>query len=130
IKYAGARSRSIVFEPYCGILHSNVVSGSCAERGRLICTLEPVDLTYGVSTRPARAVAQRRASGPPPVSRARWSPVRLSYQRGLITQLYFPPSRSRFCGAGIVVWFHGCRLSIGLPIGSRSTNFASFAQSS
>src|ERR671932_2533155 len=102
MKYIRARSRSIVFD-HCGTFHSKVISGSWADRGRLICTLEPVDFTYGVSTRPASAVAQRRASGPPPVSSAGGSPVRLSYQRGLITQLYFPPSRSRFCGAGIVV---------------------------
>ena len=51
----------------------------------LIWTLLPVALTYGVSTLPASAVAHRRASAPPPVSSARLSPVRLSYQRGLIT---------------------------------------------
>ena len=31
---------------------------------------------------------------------------RLSSQRGDITQVYLP-SKSRFCGRGIVVWFHG-----------------------
>ena len=35
-------------------------------------------------------MAQSRAIGPPPVSRARCSPVRSSYQRGDITQVYLP----------------------------------------
>ena len=48
---------------------------------------------------PASAVAQRRAIGPPPVSSARWSPVRLSNQRGDMTQVYLP-LKSRFCGFG------------------------------
>ena len=61
-----------------------------------------------MSTIPARAVAQKRASGPPPVSRARFLPVRLSNQRGDMTQVYLP-WKSRFCGRGIVVWFQGCR---------------------
>ena len=61
---------------------------------------------YPMSTMPASAVAQKRAIGPPPVSSARWSPVRLSNQRGDITQVYLP-SKSRFCGRGIVVWFQG-----------------------
>ena len=54
-------------------------------------------------------MAQRRAIGPPPVSSARCSPVRLSSQRGDITQVYLP-SKSRFCGRGMVVWFHGMPL--------------------
>ena len=54
--------------------------------GSVIFTLEPVASTYGVLTLFASAVAHSRASAPPPVSSARWSPVRLSYQRGLITQ--------------------------------------------
>jgi hypothetical protein len=53
--------------------------------GRLISTLEPVAFTYGVSTLFASAVTHSRASAPPPVSSARLSPLRLSYQRGLIT---------------------------------------------
>jgi hypothetical protein len=65
--------------------HSKVCSGVLGVFGRLICTLCPVAFTYGVSTLFASAVIQRRASAPPPVSSARWSPVRLSYQRGLIT---------------------------------------------
>ena len=32
--------------------------------------------------------------------------MRLSSQRGDMTQEYLP-SKSRFCGRGIVVWFHG-----------------------
>ena len=40
-----------------------------------------------MSTRPASAVDHSRASGPPPVSSARWSLP--SNQRGDITQLYF-----------------------------------------
>ena len=48
-------------------------------------TPSPVAFTYGVSTLFASAVAHSRASAPPPVSSARWSPVRLSNQRGLIT---------------------------------------------
>src|SRR5690242_17901430 len=83
-KYARARSRSRAFDHF-GIFHSRVISGSLSLRGKEIWTLDPVALTYGVSTRPARAVLQRRASGPPPVSSARWFPVRLSYHRGLIT---------------------------------------------
>ena len=53
--------------------------------GSVIFTLLPVAFTNGVFTLFASAVAHRRASAPPPVSSARWSPVRLSYQRGLIT---------------------------------------------
>ena len=34
-----------------------------------------------------------------------------------MTQVYLP-SKSRFCGRGIVVWFQGCRWSTGLPSGS------------
>src|SRR3954453_10054708 len=105
-----------------GIFHSSVASGVSGVLGRLICTPLPVALTNGVSTLFASAVAQRRASAPPPVSRARVSPLRLSYQRGLMPHQYFPPSRSRFCGLGIVVWFHGWRLSTGLPSGSCGTN--------
>ena len=68
-----------------------------------------------MSTRPDSAVDHSRASGPPPVSRARWSLP--SNQRGDITQLYLS-SKSRFCGCGLVCWFHGCRRSTGLPSGS------------
>ena len=68
-----------------------------------------------MSTSPASAVAHSRASGPPPVSSARWSLP--SNQRGDIVQLYLS-SKSRFCGAGIVCWFHGWRRSTGLPSGS------------
>ena len=83
-----------------------------------------------MSTRPAKAVDQKRAIGPPPVSRARWSPVRLSNQRGDMTQVYLPP-KSRFCGLGVVVWFQGCRLSTGLPSGSCvDEHLAVFSQSS
>ena len=28
----------------------------------------------------------------------------------------------RFCGLGMVVWFHGCRMSMGFPSGSCFTN--------
>src|SRR5450631_4026652 len=104
-----------------GIFHSNSTSGFIAVFGNTIFTLLPVDLTYPISTKPAKAVAQKRAIGPPPVSSARWSPVRLSNQRGDMTQVYFPPN-SRFCGRGVVVWFQGCRLSTGLPKGSWGTN--------
>src|SRR3954452_22978538 len=113
-----------------GIFHSSVASGVSGVLGRLICTLWPVDLTNGVSTLFASAVTHRRASAPPPVSSARLSPVRLSYQRGLITHEYLPPSSSRFCGLGIVVWFHGWRWSTGLPSGSFGTNVSSPTQSS
>ena len=82
-----------------------------------------------MSTRPASAVAQSRAIGPPPVSSARCSLVRLSYQRGDITQVYLP-AKSRFCGLGIVVWFQGCCLSTGLPSGSWLTNDSDLSQSS
>src|SRR3954453_4792013 len=107
---------------HCGIFHSRSTSGVSGVLGSLICTEWPVALTYGVCTLFASAVTHRRASAPPPVSSARLSPVRLSYQRGLITHEELPPSRSRFCGLGIVVWFHGCRLSTGLPSGSCGTN--------
>jgi len=70
MKYARARSRSIAFD-HCGIRHSRLASGVFGVCGRLICTLEPVALTYGVSTLFASAVTHRRASGPPPVSSAR-----------------------------------------------------------
>src|SRR5580693_1485774 len=102
---------------HLGIFHSNSTSGSEVVLGRYIFTLLPVDLIYPMSTRPASAVAHRRAIGPPPVSIARWSPVRLSNQRGDMTQVYFP-LKSRFWGLGTVVWFHGCRLSTGFPSGS------------
>ena len=46
---------------------------------------DPVALTHGMWTLLASAVAHSRASAPPPVSIARLSPVRWSYQRGLIT---------------------------------------------
>ena len=72
-------------------------------------------------TSPDSAVDQSRAIGPPPVSRARWSVP--SNQRGDIVQLY-AFAKSRFCGFGMVCWFHGCRMSTGLPSGSMSTNFS------
>src|SRR5215468_8307730 len=97
-----------------GIFHSNSISGSVAVFGSAIFTPEPVALMPPKLTRPASAVTQNRASGPPPVSSARCVPVRLSNQRGDITQVYFP-LKSRFCGRGVVVWFHGCRWSMGLP---------------
>src|ERR1700722_3039152 len=103
-----------------GTFHSNSFSGSDIVLGRYILTLLPVALMYPISTRPARAVAHKRAMGPPPVSNARWSPVRLSSQRGDMTQVYLPP-KSRFCGRGMVVWFHGCFWSTGLPSGSLLT---------
>ena len=40
-----------------------------------------------------------------------------------MTQVYLP-SKSRFCGRGVVVWFHGCRWSTGLPSGSVLTNIS------
>src|SRR4051794_27104242 len=86
MKYARARSRSMVLA-HLGIFHSRSVSGKVAVLGRWMITLLPVDLTKGVSTRLARAVAQSLASGPPPVSSGRCAPVRLSNQRGLVTQL-------------------------------------------
>src|SRR3954447_2457349 len=104
MKYGRARSRSMVLL-HLGMCHSSVVSGRLSPLGSEIRTLWPVALTYGVSTRPFNAVDHRRASGPPPVSSARWSPLFLSYQRGLITQLYLS-LKSRFCGTGTVVWFH------------------------
>lgn len=70
-----------------GTFHSKLISGRALLLGRLISTEPPVARTVPVSTSPASAVAQSLASGPPPVSSARWSPVRSSYQRGLITQL-------------------------------------------
>ena len=76
-----------------------------------------------MSTSPASAVDQSRAIGPPPVSSARWSPVRGSSQRGDMTQVYLP-LKSRFCGRGVVVWFHGWFRSTGLPSGSVLTNIS------
>src|SRR3954469_497048 len=108
MKYTRARLRSMVFA-HGGTRQLRVISGKLADFGRLMRTPSPVAFTYGVPTSFASAVTHRRASGPPPVSSARWSPVRLSYQRGLITQLYGPCSSLRFCGLGIVVWFHGWR---------------------
>src|SRR6516225_5501984 len=110
-----------------GTFHSNSTSGREVVFGRYILTLRPVALMYPISTRPASAVAQRRAMGPPPVSRARWSPVRLSNQRGDMTQVYLP-LKSRFWGWGMVVWFHGWFWSTGLPRGSFGTNFSEFSQ--
>ena len=75
----------MVLLPWVGICHSNDFSGRSAVRGKLIWTLLPVALTKPMSTRPERAVDQRRASGPPPVSSARCllSPGSPSwYQRG------------------------------------------------
>src|SRR5580698_5383657 len=114
---------------HLGIFHSNSASGNEVVFGRYILTLVPVALMYPISTNPARAVAQRRAIGPPPVSIARWSPVRLSNHRGDITQVYLPP-KSRFCGRGIVVWFQGWFLSTGFPSGSVLTNVCEFFHSS
>src|SRR4029077_13841647 len=102
---------------HLGIFHSNSTSGSDVVLGRYIFTLFPVAFMYPMSTRPARAVAHKRAIGPPPVSIAKWSSVRLSNQRGDMTQVYLPP-KSRFCGLGMVVWFQGWFLSTGLPKGS------------
>ena len=112
-----------------GIFHSSSTSGRSAVFGSTIFTLVPVALTYPMSTSPASAVAQKRASGPPPVSRARCLPLCLSYQRGDITQVYLPV-KSRFCGCGSVLWFQGCRGSTGFPRGSFSTNRWPFCQSS
>src|SRR6202022_3615986 len=97
-----------------GTFHSNSTSGSDMVLGKYIFTLFPVALMYPMSTNPANAVAQSRAIGPPPVSSARWAPVRWANQRGDMTQVYLP-SKSRFCGRGVVVWFHGWFLSTGLP---------------
>ena len=111
----------MVFD-HCGIFHSKVTSGLSAVFGRLMTTLCPVALTKPPrSTRPDSAVDQSRASGPPPVSRARWSVP--SNQRGDMTQLYLS-SKSRFCGCGIVCWFHGWLRSTGLPSGSLVTNIS------
>ena len=52
-----------------------------------------------------------------------------SNQRGDMTQVYLP-SKSRFCGCGMVVWFHGWRWSTGLPSGSFVTNISWSSQSS
>src|SRR5438105_9629984 len=128
-KYVRARLRSIALL-HCGIFHSNSTAGFVALLGSRILTLCPVDSTRPPRfTSPARAVAHRRAMGPPPVSRARYLSVRLSYQRGDIVQLYLS-LKSRFCGLGIVVWFQGWCLSTGLPSGSRSTKVLWFCQSS
>src|SRR6478736_6189151 len=115
---------------HCGIFHSRFISGVSGVLGSVISTLCPVALTIGMWTLLASAVAHRRASAPPPVSIARLSPVRWSYQRGDITHEELPPSRSRFWGLGIVVWFHGWRRSTGLPSGSLGTNVSSLVQSS
>src|SRR3954466_12160667 len=112
-KYVRARLRSRALLHF-GIFHSKVTSGFNAVRGRLISTLWPVDLTCGVSTRPASAVAQRRAIGPPPVSSGRKSLP--SNHRGAIVHEYLS-SKSRLAGRGIVCWFHGCLRSTGLPSG-------------
>ena len=125
-KYVRARLRSSALL-HCGIFHSKPTSGLVAVRGRVIVTLCPVDLTYGVSTSPASAVTHSRAIGPPPVSRARWSLP--SNQRGDIVHEYLP-SKSRFCGRGMVCWFHGWRWSTGLPSGSCVTNIGWSSQSS
>ena len=71
-----ARLRSIALDSgrpclSTGGVHSKLTSGLSTVRGRLICTLCPVDLTNPPqSTSPASAVAHSRASGPPPVSSA------------------------------------------------------------
>ena len=96
-----ARSRSMALL-HLGIFHSNSTSGIDAVLGKTIFTLCPVALMYPMSTLPASAVAHKRAIGPPPVSSARWSPVRLSNQRGDMTQVYLS-LKSRFCGRGMVV---------------------------
>src|SRR6476661_11270982 len=107
---------------HLGIFHSKVASGLRAVFGRLITTLLPVALTQPpASTRLDRAVDHRRAMGPPPVSRARWSVP--SNQRGDMTQLYLP-SKSRFWGWGMVCWFQGWLRSTGLPSGSLVTNIS------
>ena len=59
-------------------------------------------------------MAHNRAIGPPPVSSARWSPVRLSYQRGDITQVYLS-LKSRFCGRGVVDLIPGMPLIHRIP---------------
>src|SRR4249920_3079551 len=82
-----------------------------------------------MSTSPALAVTHWRANGPPPVSQATYVSLRLSYIRGEVTQLYLSV-KSRFCGFGRVVLFHGCRLSTGLPSGSLLTYVSSEDQSS
>src|SRR5206468_11336979 len=102
-----ARSRSRVLF-HLGIFHSNSTSGRVSVLGRSIVTPDPVAFTKPMSTKPARAVTQKRASGPPPLSSARCVWVRGSSQRGDITQVYFP-RKSRFWGRGTVVWFQGCR---------------------
>src|SRR5262245_59871816 len=102
MKYTRARSRSMVFD-HLGIFHSSVISGWFMVFGSCMITLLPVERRYGVDTLFASAVTHKRASGPPPVSRARYCFDSSSYQRGLITQLYGPFSRLRFCGLGIVV---------------------------
>src|SRR5262249_37220005 len=113
-----------------GMCHSNCVSGRSAVFGRLIFTLCPVDSMYPMCTRLLSAVDHRRAIGPPPVSSGRYSPEFLSYQRGDMAHFALF-GQSLFCGFGIVVWFHGCRISTGFPSGSCSTNFSPpFAQSS
>src|SRR5258705_12304262 len=114
---------------HLGIFHSSSTSGRSAVLGSRILTLFPVALTYPMSTSLLRAVDQKRASGPPPVSSARCLPVRSSYHRGDITQVYLS-LKLRFCGCGSVVWFQGCRGSTGLPSGSFSTNSFPFCQSS
>src|SRR4051812_18236145 len=99
-----------------GIFHSYSVSGCVGVRGRRILTDDPVASTPPNFTSPAFAVTHSRASAPPPVSSASSSPVRGSRQRGDMTQVYLPPAdRSRACGLGSVVWFHGWRRSTGLP---------------
>src|SRR5579863_6971136 len=81
-KYVRARLRSIALLHW-GIFHSNSTSGLVADLGRRIFTLCPVALMYPPrSTIPASAVVHSRAIAPPPVSRARCLPERLSYQRG------------------------------------------------
>src|SRR5689334_1743803 len=102
MKYTRARSRSMVFDHF-GTRHSSVISGRFIVRGSWMITLVPVERRYGVDTLFASAVDHKRASAPPPVSSARYCFDSSSYQRGLITQLYGPFSRSRFCGLGIVV---------------------------
>src|SRR3954471_15546407 len=113
---------------HLGIFHSSSISPEFIVLGRWIFTLLPVDLTFCASTIPASAVDHRRASGPPPVSSGRGSPVFFQNQRALMTQLYGPPSSLRFCGLGRVVWFQGWRRSTGLPSGSCVTNISSSSQ--
>ena len=78
----GAKAISLmVVRKVIGLLAEGVRDGAAAraasdalfteKQGRVISTLEPVALTYGVLTLLASAVTHSRASAPPPVSSAR-----------------------------------------------------------